>query len=255
MGSTSSIRARRTTRFDASGMRRGAYFWFFHAEGSGAVEVVRRTFMNARVRTVRNSSGSTPGSALGFSAKKFSIVVGASSIVDPARACSSFARMPGGSALNVPLKLTDWIWLRPAPGTIVARTIPAFVGRSPVTLEPDVDKGASSAAEPTGDPNPSPVNYILYKRQESRFQSSFQEDWGILAGLAQGILIIIQLGAAPGGQPGLQLPGPIGMGGRRVGLFAGILRQVVERRPARVAVADQFEGRPHHAELRLPRRV
>src|SRR5262249_273282 len=34
------------------------YFWFFQADGSGALEVVRRTFMKARVRTVRKSSGS-----------------------------------------------------------------------------------------------------------------------------------------------------------------------------------------------------
>src|SRR5262245_22165007 len=83
--------------------------FFFQAPGSGAVDVVRRTFMNASVRTVRNSSGSTPGSAFGFCAKKSSILPGASSMVAPPSACSSFARIPAGSDLNVPLKLTDWI--------------------------------------------------------------------------------------------------------------------------------------------------
>src|SRR5262245_49383305 len=64
-------------------------------------------------------------------------------MVDPPSACSSLASTPAGSDLNVPLKLTDWIWFLPAPGTIVARTMPALVGSSPVTLDPGADRGAS----------------------------------------------------------------------------------------------------------------
>src|SRR5262249_46005851 len=85
-------------------LRAGAadHISFFQSAGSGALEVVRRTFMKARVRTVRKSSGSTPGRAPLFWAKKFSMRPGASSIVDPASDCSRRLPEPAGSSRKGP---------------------------------------------------------------------------------------------------------------------------------------------------------
>lgn len=114
----------------------------FFAENAGALPgvdpsdlltVLTLAFMKASVRTVRRSEGSTPGSAPAFSAKNSSIFAGASSIVEPASSCWRRSSIPGGSSRKGPANRADWIWLRPSPGTIVARRMPPGMGRSPVT--------------------------------------------------------------------------------------------------------------------------